>query len=151
MLGCKWPCIAGPIAFLRRLFKRVLVVGTLRTVHRHLQLIHMLRVGVEPGVQPFALEVDDGAIVAHLGHFRHWVIGHGGGTSGHRQDSGMAGEGPGQPAGQGRPGSVIRGDGVGLVEATGGGGNPFRKIPAPVVAQGLQAPALKIEVERVAA
>lgn len=43
------------------------------------------------------------------------------------------------------------GDGVGLVEATGGGGNPFRKIPAPVVAQGLQAPALKIEVERVAA
>ena len=63
----------------------------------------------------------------------------------------MAGEGPGQPAGQGRPGSVIRGDGVGFVEATGGGGNPFRKIPAPVVAQGLQAPALKIEVERVAA
>lgn len=74
-----------------------------------------------------------------------------GGASGRRQDSGMAGEGPGQPAGQGRPGSVIRGDGVGLVEATGGGGNPFRKIPAPVVAQGLQAPALKIEVERVAA
>lgn len=79
MLGCKWPCIAGPIAFLRRLFKRVLVVGALRIVHRHLQLIHMFRVGVEPGVQPFALEVDDGAIVAHLSHFRHWVIGHGGG------------------------------------------------------------------------